>query len=92
MQPLPMNEYIQQNLNEVGIDVEFEVMEWNTLINVLARRAPRSEPTRGANGDQLHLLHRRTRSPPSSRLYRQRSWWRRNGTNWGYYSDPRWTR
>ncbi len=31
MQPLPMNEYIQQNLAEVGITLEFEVLEWETL-------------------------------------------------------------
>jgi len=31
MQPLPMNEYIQQNLKECFIDVEFDVVEWNTL-------------------------------------------------------------
>jgi ABC-type transport system substrate-binding protein len=31
MQPLPMNQYMQENLREVGIDVEFEVIEWNTM-------------------------------------------------------------
>src|SRR3984893_12464132 len=28
--PLPMNEFIQQSLADVGIKVEFEVVEWNT--------------------------------------------------------------
>lgn len=32
MQPLPMNEFIQQNLREIGIDVQFEVFEWQALI------------------------------------------------------------
>jgi peptide/nickel transport system substrate-binding protein len=36
MQPLPMNEYVQANLKAVGIDIELEVLEWNTL---RARRA-----------------------------------------------------
>ena len=31
MQPLPMNEAIQQDLREVGIEVKFEVLEWETL-------------------------------------------------------------
>lgn len=31
MQPLPMNEYIQQALGECYFDVELEVLEWNTL-------------------------------------------------------------
>ena len=31
MLPLPMTEYGQENLNAVGFDAEFEVMEWNAL-------------------------------------------------------------
>ncbi len=47
MQPLPMNEFVQQNLAEVGIKIDFEVVEWNTLINIwraaqtMTRRARR---------------------------------------------------
>jgi ABC-type transport system substrate-binding protein len=33
MLPLPMNEYVQENLNAVGFDTSFEVMEWNALVN-----------------------------------------------------------
>ncbi len=32
MMPLPMNEFIQENLREVGIDMELVPIEWNTLI------------------------------------------------------------
>ena len=32
MLPLPMNEYVQENLREVGIDLELVTIEWNTLI------------------------------------------------------------
>ena len=31
MQPLPMNEFIQANLKAVGVEVEFDVIEWNTM-------------------------------------------------------------
>jgi len=31
MQPLPMNEYVQQNLKDCYFDVSFDVVEWNTL-------------------------------------------------------------
>ncbi len=31
MQPLPMNEVIQQNYRDVGIELEFEVMDWEAL-------------------------------------------------------------
>lgn len=33
MQPLPMNEFIQQNLKACFFDVEFDVVEWNTLFS-----------------------------------------------------------
>jgi ABC-type transport system substrate-binding protein len=32
MLPLPMNEYVQQNLRDVGIDLEIIPIEWNALI------------------------------------------------------------
>jgi len=32
MQPLPMNEFIQQNLADIGVKLEFEVMEWGALL------------------------------------------------------------
>ncbi|HVL55384.1 MAG TPA: ABC transporter substrate-binding protein [Burkholderiaceae bacterium] len=31
MQPLPMNEFVQQSLKECFFDVTFDVVEWNTL-------------------------------------------------------------
>ena len=31
MQPLPMNEFVQQNLKDCYFDVTFDVIEWNTL-------------------------------------------------------------
>jgi peptide/nickel transport system substrate-binding protein len=31
MQPLPMNEFVQQSLKACFFDVEFDVIEWNTL-------------------------------------------------------------
>ncbi|MNV42126.1 Heme-binding protein A precursor [compost metagenome] len=31
MQPLPMNEFVQQNLKDCYFDVSFDVVEWNTL-------------------------------------------------------------
>ncbi|MEJ0071653.1 MAG: ABC transporter substrate-binding protein [Pseudomonadota bacterium] len=34
MQPLAMNEFIQQQLKEVGIEIDYEVYEWNALTAV----------------------------------------------------------
>ncbi len=84
MLPLAMNEYIQQTLAEIGIDVEFEVMDWNALINVW--RAGAKDPSaKGATAinysyfiqDPFTALIRQSQcnlAPP-------------NGTNWGYYCD-----
>lgn len=33
MQPLPMNEFVQQSLKQCYFDVAFDVIEWNTLFN-----------------------------------------------------------
>ncbi len=50
MQPLPMNEFIQQNLAEVGVQVEYQVVEWNTLINIwrVGAKADISRASRGS--------------------------------------------
>ena len=33
MQPLPMNEFVQQSLKQCFFDVQFDVIEWNTMFN-----------------------------------------------------------
>ena len=42
-------EFIQQNLAEAGIKIDFEVVEWNTLINIW-RAGAKHESSRGATG------------------------------------------
>jgi ABC-type transport system substrate-binding protein len=46
MQPLPMNEFVQQSLKQCHIDITFDVIEWNTLFTNWRRGA--KDPT--ANG------------------------------------------
>lgn len=85
MQPLPMNEFVQQNLAEVGIQVEFQVVEWNTLINIW-RAGAKHESARGATGMNYtyfiqdpftgFMRHLQCNLAPPG------------GTNWGYYCDP----
>nr|WP_246696730.1 ABC transporter substrate-binding protein [Methylobacterium planeticum] len=85
MQPLPMNEFVQQSLAEVGIEISFEVVEWNTLINIW-RAGAKSDMARGATGmnysyfiqDPFTAFIRHLQcdlTPPA-------------GTNWGYHCDP----
>ena len=84
MQPLPMNETIQQNLAEIGIKVEFEVVEWNQLINIW-RAGAKDASARGATAmnysyfiqDPFTGFIRHLQcdlAPPA-------------GTNWGGYCD-----
>ncbi|MGL4323596.1 MAG: ABC transporter substrate-binding protein [Beijerinckiaceae bacterium] len=47
MLPLPMNEFMQQNLAEVGIKIDFEVVDWNTMINIW-RAGAKNDANRGA--------------------------------------------
>jgi peptide/nickel transport system substrate-binding protein len=42
MQPLAMNEFVQENLNAVGFNVELDVMEWEALRSL--RRKPADAP------------------------------------------------
>ena len=57
MAPLPMNELIQQNLGEIGIKIEFEVVEWNQLINIWRAGAKHDPRSKAPPEHQLHLLH-----------------------------------
>jgi ABC-type transport system substrate-binding protein len=85
MQPLPMNEFVQQNLAEVGIKVEFEVVDWNTLINIW-RAGAKHDSARGGTGMNYtyfiqdpftgFIRHLQCNLAPPA------------GTNWGYYCDP----
>ncbi|MFN0303478.1 MAG: ABC transporter substrate-binding protein [Burkholderiales bacterium] len=85
MQPLPMNELIQQNLAAIGIKVDFEVMEWNALL--ASWRAGAKDPSsRGAHSTNSSYFSQ----DPFTALIRHldSSLSPPKGTNWGYYSDP----
>ena len=85
MQPLPMNEYIQQTLGEVGINVEFEVVEWNTMVN-LWRAGAKSDQVKGANAINFTYFIQ----DPFTGFIRHldSKLTAPNGTNWGWYNDP----
>jgi peptide/nickel transport system substrate-binding protein len=85
MQPIAMNEYLQQALKECYFDVELDVVEWNALFTNW--RAGAKDPTsRGAHAtnvtyaamDPFFAMVRFSSSktvPPTS-------------NNWGYYTHP----
>jgi ABC-type transport system substrate-binding protein len=56
MLPLPMNEFMQQSLREnCGVEVSFEVVEWNTLLGAL-RAAPDQPAWLGADAVNISLV------------------------------------
>ncbi|GLK57702.1 ABC-type transport system substrate-binding protein [Methylopila capsulata] len=85
MLPLPMNEFIQQSLAEVGIQVDYEVVEWNQMINIW--RAGAKDPSaRGATAINYSYFIQ----DPFSGFIRQTqcNLSAPSGVNWGYYCDP----
>lgn len=84
MLPLPMNEYIQQNLKEVGIDVEFEVMEWQSLLDRW-RAGAKAEQANGAHGVNVSYT---TQDPYSSfTRFLRCDLHAPSGVNWGYHCN-----
>lgn len=85
MQPLPVNEAAQQNPKEVGIDVEFEVVEWNALLGIWrdGAKAPSNRGVEAVNvsysaADPFSGFIRFLKSdlaPPAA-------------NKWGNFSDP----
>ena len=85
MYPLVMNEFIQQQFAEVGVDLEFQVMDWNALINLtrLGAKSPEGLQFAAINSswntmDPHNAFMRFVDSqmiPPK-------------GSNWGYINDP----
>ncbi len=84
MQPIPMNEYVQQSLKDCFFDVELDVIEWNTLFTNW-RKGAKDPSANGANAinvsfaamDPFFAMVRFTSTktfPPVS-------------NNWGYFGN-----
>jgi len=85
MLPLQMNEYVQQNLAEIGIKVEFIVVEWQALLDRW-RAGAKSDQVQGATTINVSYT---TQDPFSGFTRFLRSDLHAPaGVNWGYYSDP----
>ena len=85
MLPLQMNEYMQQNLKDAFFDVEYEVVEWQALLD-LWRAGAKAPQVKGAHGvnvsyqtmDPFNAITRFMRSDLAPPV----------GVNFGYYNDP----
>jgi len=84
MQPLPMNEAVQQSLKGCFFDVQFDVIEWNTLFTNW-RKGAKDPSANGANATNVSFA---TMDPffamvrfSSTKAYPPTS------NNWGYYGN-----
>ena len=84
MTPIPMNELLQQTLAKIGVKVNFEIVEWGTML-VAFRQAPDNAAGLGCHAMNISLMW----SDPSV--------WRRyfhtdartpREQNWGQWSNP----
>src|SRR5712672_2179717 len=88
MLPLPMNEYVQENLNAVGFDAQFEVMERNALVSFSFQPVTGDAAKKaGVNGINIS---RATVDPYSAfmRLYHL-DYVPPKGANWGLLKDAK---
>lgn len=86
MQPLSMNEFIQQDLRPLGINIEFDVVEWNTLFSNW-RQGCQHASARGAHATNVSFAA----MDPFFAMVR---FWHSGmappvSNNWGHFSDPR---
>ena len=54
MLPLPMNEYLQQNLKECNFDISFEVVDWGAML-VALRNPPTAQQALGVDAMNISL-------------------------------------
>lgn len=86
MQPLPMNEFMQESLKDVGFDVSFEVMEWESLLSHW-RAGAAADVNKGASAVNVSYA---TIDPFSAFVrFMQTSQIPPGGLNWGHLSDPK---
>ena len=83
MQPLPMNELVKSQLEEVGFQVEFKVMDWNSLIEVARSGVVKYPEIDGYNGSRALLDPLSAVIKPVWKLH-----WSPAGANWGHFYDP----
>jgi ABC-type transport system substrate-binding protein len=84
MQPQPMNEFLQQNLKEIFLDVDFEVYDWSALLDAWhsGAKSPLDRGTTAINVsygsfDPYNAFIRLLKSSLTAPT----------GVNWGYYTD-----
>jgi ABC-type transport system substrate-binding protein len=85
MVPLPMNEILQQQVQPVGFKLDFDVVDWGTML-VVKRTDPSAAVAHGVDALNNSLGFS---DPASMFRYFSKTSFSPNGINWGHYADPR---
>jgi peptide/nickel transport system substrate-binding protein len=83
MQPLPMNELLKSQMEAVGFQIDFKVMDWNSLIEIARSGVPKYPEIDGYNGSRALLDPLSALIKPVWKIH-----WSPAGSNWGHFYDP----
>lgn len=84
MLPIPMNEFLQQNFAAVGMNIDFDVVEWGTML-VAIRSDPKTPPSHGVQGVNISLS---SVDPSTMFRYYAKDSFSPTNYNWGHWDDP----
>jgi len=85
MLPLPMNEYLQQSMREAGFDIDFEVVEWGSML-VAVRSLPDAPAGKGVDAINCSLSYI---DPSSLYRYHHTASFSPANWNWGHFTNPK---
>jgi len=83
MLPIPMNEFLQQNFAAVGMEVDFDVVEWGTML-VAIRSDPTTTQSHGVQGINISLS---SVDPSTMFRYYAKDSFSPTNYNWGHYDN-----
>jgi ABC-type transport system substrate-binding protein len=78
-----MNEFMQQNFKSVGMDIDFDVVEWGTML-VAIRSDPKATQSHGVDGINISLS---SVDPSTMFRYYAKDSFSPTNYNWGHWSN-----
>ncbi|MFL5251500.1 MAG: ABC transporter substrate-binding protein [Rhodopila sp.] len=83
MLPIPMNEFLQQNFTAVGMQIDFDVVEWGTML-VAIRSDPSAPQSHGVQGINISLS---SVDPSTMFRYYAKDSFSPTNYNWGHFDN-----
>jgi peptide/nickel transport system substrate-binding protein len=83
MLPIAMNEFLQQNFTAVGMQIDFDVVEWGTML-VAIRSDPKATQSHGVQGINISLS---SVDPSTMFRYYAKDSFSPVNYNWGHWDD-----